>query len=152
MNKLFIYYSNSGNGDYVASVLSSKGFDTIKIEPVKDLPNNYFLKLLVGGFGALIHDKAKLKNDMLSLANVLRSYNEIYVGTPIWNNRVSTPINSVLDLLKNKKFNLICYSSSGKAKGVIRQLKGYNIENIISLNEPLKNKEDIIKIINKYIQ
>ena len=32
MKKLFVYYSNSGNGDYVASIMQSKGFNTLKIE------------------------------------------------------------------------------------------------------------------------
>ncbi len=146
--KLFVYYSNSGNGDYVANIMKDKGFDILKIEPVKDLPKNFYLKILVGGFSALIKEKPKLKNNL----SVLNNYSEIYVGTPVWNNRISCPINTVIDVLKNKKFNLICYSGSGKSKGVVDQLKNYKVETIISLTEPLKYKEEAKVVLDKYIK
>ena len=147
MKKLFVYYSNSGNGDYVASIMQSKGFNTLKIELVKDLPQSFFFKILVGGFSAMINQKAKVKNDL----SILKNYDVIYVGTPIWNGKVSSPINTVMETLKTTKFNLICYSGSGKIKRLMRQIKNYNIENVISLIEPSKNKNDTIKILDKYI-
>ena len=147
MKKLFVYYSNSGNGDYVASIMQSKGFNTLKIEMEKDLPQSFFFKILVGGFSAMINQKAKVKNDL----SILKNYDVIYVGTPIWNGKVSSPINTVMETLKTTKFNLICYSGSGKIKRLMHQIKNYNIENIISLIEPSKNKNDTIKILDKYI-
>ena len=147
MKRLFVYYSNSGNGDYVASIMQEKGFNTLKIEMEKELPQSFFFKILTGGFMAMINNKAKVKNDL----SIIKNYDEIYVGTPIWNGKVSSPINTVLEELKTTKFNLICYSGSGKIKRLVRQVKDYNIENIISLIEPLKNKQDTIKILEKYI-
>ena len=147
MKKLFVYYSNSGNGDYVASIMQSKGFNTLKIEMEKELPQSFFFKILVGGFSAMINEKAKVKNDL----SILKNYDVIYVGTPIWNGKVSSPINTVMETLKTTKFNLICYSGSGKIKRLMRQIKNYNIENVISLIEPSKNKNDTIKILDKYI-
>lgn len=50
MNKLFIYYSNTGNGDFVAEILTEKEFDIRKIETIKKtLPNNFFFSMVVGG-------------------------------------------------------------------------------------------------------
>ena len=147
MKRIFVYYSNSGNGDYVASIMQEKGFNTLKIEMEKELPQSFFFKILTGGFMAMINNKAKVKNDL----SIIKNYDEIYVGTPIWNGKVSSPINTVLEELKTTKFNLICYSGSGKIKRLVHQVKDYNIENIISLIEPLKNKQDTIKILEKYI-
>ncbi len=148
MSRLFVYYSDSGNGDYVASIMQSKGFETLKIQTKKQLPESYFLKILVGGFAAMIKEKAPIENDL----KVLKAYDTIYVGTPIWNGRLSTPINTVIDALESKRFSLICYSGSGKVKGALkRQLKSKRVDNIISLVEPLKNKEDTINILNKYV-
>lgn len=151
MSRLFIYYSNTGNGDYVANILKSKGFTILKIEPEKDLPKNNVLKILSGGFSAMIEDKPKLKNDIISMLNVVRAHNEIYIGTPVWNGRVAPPINTVMEELKHKKFSIICYSKSGKIKKLIRQVKKYHVENIISLVEPLKNNEDAYEILNKQL-
>ena len=148
MSRLFVYYSDSGNGDFVASIMQNKGFEIMKIQPKKELPESFFLKILVGGFAAMIKEKAPVENNL----NVLRSYSEVYVGTPVWNGRISTPINTVIDALEMKKFSLICYSGSGKVKGALkRQLKNKRVENIISLVEPLKNKNDTINILNKYV-
>lgn len=147
MSRLFVYYSNSGNGDYVASIMREKGFNTLKIELEHELPQSFFFKIIVGGFKSMIKEKPKIKNDL----TILKNYNEIYVGTPIWNKRVSAPINTVLESLKTTNFNLICYSGSGNIKKIVKEVKDYKIENIISLIEPLKNKEDTIKILNKYI-
>lgn len=147
MSRLFVYYSDSGNGDYVASIMQNKGFEIMKIKPKKELPESYFLKILVGGFKAMLKGKEPIENNL----SVLKNYSEIYVGTPIWNYRISTPINTVIDELKNTNFSIICYSGSGKVKKVVKQLKNYRVENIISLVEPLKHKEDAVKILNKYV-
>jgi len=147
MSRLFVYYSDSGNGDYVASIMQSKGFEIMKIQPKKELPESYFLKVLVGGFSAMINEKAPVENNL----NVLRSYSEVYVGTPIWNKRIAPPINTVIDFLESKEFSIICYSSSGKVKKVVKQLKNKRVLNIISLVDPIKNKQDTINILNKYV-
>ena len=42
MKKLFIYYSNTGNGDVVANYLAENGYDIRKITPKKNLPKAFF--------------------------------------------------------------------------------------------------------------
>ena len=48
--KLFIYYSNTGNGDAIAEFLKQKGVETRKILPVRDLPESFLPKMMVGGY------------------------------------------------------------------------------------------------------
>ena len=97
MKKLFIYYSLSGNGDEVANYLS-KSFDIRKVNPKNPLPKLYIFSLLVGGYKAMRNYKDKLDNFDTDIS----SYDEKLIGSPIWNDRLSSPINSVLDMIDIK--------------------------------------------------
>ena len=46
LSRLFIYYSQSGNGDLVAETLSAKGYDIRKVLPLKKPPKAFFLQIL----------------------------------------------------------------------------------------------------------
>ncbi|MBQ6477038.1 MAG: hypothetical protein IJI43_01195 [Bacilli bacterium] len=144
MKKLFIYYSFSGNGDVVAEYLSKK-VDVYKVVPKKPLSNNKFLGILAGGFKALINYKDELDN-----FDIDTKYDEIIIGSPIWNSRISSPINTVLDKtnLSGKKLTFILYSGSGTSKGATKRInKLYPSAKIINLKEPLKNKKELKKIV-----
>ncbi len=145
MKKIFIYYSLSGNGDKVAEYLSNKKIDIRKVETKKPLPNNRFLQILVGGYKAMRNYKDELDN----FDNDIKKYDEIIIGTPIWNSRISSPINTVLDNLdlSDKKLTFILYSGSGtgpKAKEYIGI--HYHKAKIIELKEPKKNIKEMDKI------
>ena len=142
MKKIFIYYSHTGNGDLVASILKQKGFEIIEIEPKKDIPTNRFLSILVGGFLAMRHKRMPLKEIPTIDANY-----DIYIGTPIWNGSISCPINTIIDSLKEREFSLICYSGSGKNPKVSVQLKDYKVKKIISLKEPTMYENECKKIL-----
>ena len=60
MNKLMIYYSNSGNGDAVAERLKEQGYTLRKVTPKKPMPKSFFLQILAGGFAAGIGKKEPL--------------------------------------------------------------------------------------------
>lgn len=141
--KLFIYYSLSGNGDLVADYLKHT-YDIRKVVTNEPLPKNYILSLITGGFKAMINYHDKLDN----FDNNIEDYNEIVIGSPIWNDRLSSPINTVLENinLKNKKVTFILYSGSGKANKAIKQLEKYNIKNIYVLKEPIKKPTELNKI------
>ena len=141
--KLFIYYSLSGNGDLVADYLKHT-YDIRKVVTKEPLPKNYILSLITGGFKAMINYHDKLDN----FDNNIEDYNEIVIGSPIWNDRLSSPINTVLENinLKNKKVTFILYSGSGKANKAIKQLEKYNIKNIYVLKEPIKKPTELNKI------
>ena len=140
MKKIFIYYSLTGNGDEVASLMKEKGYDIRKVNTLESLPNTFFLRIIVGGYKAMIDYKDKLDN----FDSDISSYDEVVIGSPIWNSRLSSPINSVLNYidLKDKKITFILYSGSGKDnKATKLLLEKYKGSKVINIREPLKNSE-----------
>ena len=105
MKKVFIYYSLTGNGDEIAKILENKKYDIRKVETNEILPKNFILRILTGGYKAMI----KYEDKLMDFDSDIEDYDEIIIGTPIWNNRLSSPINSVLKELKlnNKKITFI---------------------------------------------
>ena len=144
MKKLFIYYSLSGNGDIVADYLKDKKIEIRKVNIAYKFPKSFFLRIMVGGFKALINYKEKI----IDFDYDISKYDEILIGSPIWNDRLSTPISTILDKLdlQNKKITFILYSGSGKnIKATEFINKNYNAR-IINLKDPKKNKDEIKKI------
>lgn len=145
MKRLFIYYSHSGNGDIVAESLKEKGFDIRKVIPKKDIPKNFVLSILVGGFKASINYRDKLKEFNYNISD----YDEIYIGSPIWNARLSSPINTVIDNLEVEKrpLTFVLYSGSGTSpKATVKIKEKFPDAKIIDLKEPKKNKEELKKL------
>ena len=145
MSKLFIYYSLSGNGDVVSNYLKEKGFDIRKIETKYKLSRHMFPAMMKGGFHALIGKKAKLIN----YNNDISEYDEIIIGSPIWNSRLTPPINTVLKAtnLDNKKITFILYSGGGYGKKATKKLsKKYPDSTIINIKQPKKYEEELKKI------
>ena len=114
MKKIFIYYSLTGNGDLIAEYLKRKGYEIRKVETGEPLPRNNILRILTGGYKAMINYEDRLVN----FNDDISKYAEILIGSPIWNFRLSSPINTVLKLLnlKNKKVKFVLYSGSNKFK------------------------------------
>ena len=109
--KYFIYFSNSGNGDYVASIVKEYGYTPIKVEIVKPLKKMNFFRIIKYGGQAMRAKKAPIKDLNLSLSEK----DEVVIGSPIWNDRLSTPINSVLDVLRlNKETTRFILYPAGK--------------------------------------
>ena len=145
MSKLFIYYSMSGNGDIVANYLSEKGVDVRKIETKYKLSRHMFFAMMKGGFHAMIGKKAKLINYNGDLSN----YDEIIIGSPIWNSRLTPPVNTVLKdtVLSNKKLTFILYSGGGYGKKATKKItKKYPNSTIINIKQPKKYNEELNKL------
>ena len=141
--KLFIYYSFTGNGDLIADYFKLTT-DIRRVETCEPLPKFYIFSIMSGGFKALINYHDKLYN----FNNNIQDYDEIIIGSPIWNDRLCSPINSVLKQLdlKDKKVTAVLYSGSGKANKAISQLEKYNINRVFILKEPKKNIEELNKL------
>ena len=142
MKRLFIYYSLSGNGDVIANYLKDKKMDIRKVIMRDKLPKSYVGQILAGGFLAGINHKAKLDN----FDSDISDYDEIVIGSPIWNGKISCPINTVLDKinLDNKKISFILYSGSGSAPKVEKMIKDkYGNIDIVILKDPKNNIDDI---------
>ena len=141
MKKIFIYYSHSGNGDVVADYLKKKNIDIRKVLASDEISKNKILSIIEGGFLASINHKSKL----IDFNDNIDKYKEIIIGSPIWNGRLSCPINTVLNKLelKNKIITFILYSGSGKSSKATNKLKKiYPNCKIIDIKEPKHNNLD----------
>ena len=145
MKKLFIYFSDSGNGDVVARYLAENGYEIRKVMPKKNLPKKFFFKVLTGGFIAGLNVKTKLKD----YDNNIGDFDEITVGSPVWNGRISCPINTVLKKtdFTGKKVSFLLYSGGGTAPKAEKRLKKeFSGAKITILKEPKKYPENLSKI------
>ena len=145
MKKLFIYYSYTGNGALVAERLASKGYDLRAVKRKKRMPHSFVFGILTGGFLAGIRHKDALDGFDASV----EEYDEIVIGSPVWNGRISSPINTVLSEIRteNKKLTFLFYAGSGEApKAVGRIRKEYPSARCVLLKEPKKHPEELVKV------
>ena len=145
MKKLFIYYSRSGNGDYVVSRMSELGYDIRKVEAKRSLPKSFFWSMMIGGMLAGMNHKAKLKDFDYDVS----SYDEIVIGSPIWNGKFACPINSLLDKLdlKKKKLRFIIYSGGGDSPKCIAKIKKNYSCDVYEIKEPKKYKDRLKEVL-----
>lgn len=144
--KYFIYFSASGNGDFIADYLKDKGYTPVKVEMVKPIKKVGFFFILKYGGRAGFNKKEKIKELNLDL----KEDDEVIVGSPIWNDRLSTPINTVLNQLELDKetTRFVVYPAGEKAVKVLKQLEKLGFKNPpIIYSYPLKNKEKIEKVL-----
>ncbi len=146
MSSIFIYYSDTGSGDAVAECLAGKGFAIRKAEPVKPMPSSFFLKILKGGFQAGIGSEAKLRDYDPDVSG----FDEVVVGSPIWNGRITPQINTVLSEtdLSGKKLSFVLYSGGGDAPKAEKKLKeSYPGCTVINLKSPKQNPGELEKLV-----
>ena len=121
-----IYYSMSGNTEYVAKNISEKiEADLIKIVPKKAYPDSGFRKFFWGGKSAVMGETPKLEEYEFDSTK----YDYIIFGTPVWASSFVPPIRTFIkenkDKLNNKKIAVfVCYSGGGAEKA-IEKLKTY---------------------------
>ena len=145
MKKIFIYYSFSGNCDEVALILKEQGYEIRKVIEKHKMPKSKFFSILGGGFRAGMNIKGKL----IDYNNDVSEYDEVVIGSPIWNGRLTPAINSVLEQtdLDNKKLTFILYSGSGEGVKALKKInKLYKDAKVIFLKEPKKYKEELDKL------
>ena len=148
MSKYFVYYSATGNGDFLAELFKEKGYTPVKVEMVKPIGKMSFFKILSYGGKAMFKQKAKIKDINLEL----KEDDKVIIGSPIWNDRLSTPINAVLakfDFNKNTT-EFILYPAGENTKKSLKQIKKLGfVKDPAVLSYPLKNEEQA-KTIVKY--
>ena len=145
MKKLFLYCSYTGNGDIVAETFKNKGYDIRKFETKKGLPKSFFWSMMVGGFQAGMNKKAKLK----PFDQDISMYDEIVIGSPIWNARFSPALNGLLATLdfSMKKLSFVFCSGSGEGQKAVERLqKEYPDAIYTFLKEPKKYPEELKKL------
>ena len=140
MSKYFVYFSLTGNGDYIASLYEEKGYTPVKVEMVKTPKKVGFFTILKYGGRAMTNKKEKLKEITLNL----KEDDEVIIGSPIWNDRLSTPINTILDQYSFNKETTLCvlYPAGEGTKKSLKQIEKLGFKKTpIVITYPLKNKE-----------
>jgi len=90
------------------------------------------------------------EDKLTNFDNNISEYDEIIIGSPIWNSRLSSPINTILKELdlNNKKVSFILYSGTGKSIKATEFIKSkYPNSKIIELKEPKINNNELNKLI-----
>ena len=145
MKKLFLYYSLTGNGDMLAPLFEAHDYQIRKVTEKKKMPKSFFWRVFAGGFRAGLNLKGKL----VDYDNDVSEFEEIVIGSPIWNGRFPPAINAVLaqtDLSKCK-LTFLFYSGSGEgAKASEKAKKLFKDPDIIFLQEPKKHEGELSKL------
>ena len=130
MKKAIVYYSMSGNTEYVAKHIAEKvDVDLIKIEPKKQYPNKGFRKFFWGGKSALMGDKPKLQPYVFNADK----YDRVIFAYPVWASSVTPPIRSFVSENKNELDGkeigaIVTYMGSGAQKSIKKLEKLLEVE------------------------
>ena len=144
--RYFIYFSWTGNGDFIANFLKERGYEPIKVETIKPLGKVGFFAMFKYGFKAGIGGGTPIKDIDLSI----KEDDLIVIGSPIWNDRLSTPINTVLSKFSFNKENtrFILYPAGEDTKKSLDQIARLGFkEKPIVYAHPLKSEEKAMEIL-----
>ena len=119
--KYFVYFTNSGNGDFVADILKEYGYKPVKIELVKPLKKMNFFRIMKYGGHAIFKKKANIKDIDIKFSEE----DEVVVGSPIWGDHLSTPVNAFLAKfsLSKDKTRFILYPAGKETSKSLIQIK-----------------------------
>ena len=126
-----IYYSLTGNTDYVAKQISKElDVDLIRLVPKKQYPDSGFKKFFWGGKSAIMKEEPTLEQYQFDESK----YDYIVFGTPVWASSFAPPIRTFIKdnkkRLNNKKISVFICHSGGGAQKVIDKLK-----DILNIND-----------------
>ena len=141
MKRLIVYYSLSGNTEEAAKKIAKElGADLLKLETVKEMPKIFVAKIMVGGGQVAFNHIPKLKPFDIDPS----SYDEIILGSPIWNSKGVPAVNAFLkdEKAAAKVTSLFFLSGGGEVqKGLTAITKLLpNLKNTVSLLD--KKHED----------
>lgn len=129
MKTAIIYYSMSGNTEYVAEKIGKQiGADLIRIEPEKAYPDSGAKKFIWGGKSAVMGDTPKLKTYDFKADE----YEQIIFGFPVWAGTFTPPIRTFIqenkDVIKDKKIAAFtCLAGNGGEKALEKLKKFLDI-------------------------
>lgn len=112
MKRIIVYYSLSGNTEEVVKLIAKQlDCEILKIDTVKAMPKSFAARILVGGGQVAMNKIPEIKPIDIDL-NV---YDEIFIGTPIWNSKGVPAINAFLkdETVCRKVTGLIITSGGG---------------------------------------
>ena len=153
MKKAIVYYSMSGNTDYVANRISEKlDADLIRISPKKEYPNKGVMKFFWGGKSAIMGETPELEDYEFDSDK----YDTIIFGSPVWASSFTPPIRTFIKDNMEKLKVFICSMGGGSAK-TIEKLKQFlqidNFEAELELIDPKdKQSDEKDKKIEEFIE
>ncbi|MBR3132931.1 MAG: flavodoxin family protein [Clostridia bacterium] len=158
MKKAIVYYSMSGNTDYVANRISEKlDADLIRISPKKEYPNKGVMKFFWGGKSAIMGETPELEDYEFDSDK----YDTIIFGSPVWASSFTPPIRTFIkdnmEKLKDKKIAVFICSMGGGSAKTIEKLKQFlqidNFEAELELIDPKdKQSDEKDKKIEEFIE
>ncbi len=134
MKRIVVYYSLSGNTEEVAKKIANElGADILKVDTAKPMPKAFIAQILVGG-GQVAMNKVP---EIMPIEKNMADYDEIILGTPIWNSKGVPAINAFLNLEgTTDKVKYVFFTSGGgdidKAVDALKK-KLPNLKNSVSL-------------------
>ena len=146
MKRLVVYYSLSGNTEAAAKkIAQALDADLLKLETVKSMPKSFASQIIVGGGQVMMKYIPELKPYNVDLNN----YDEIILGSPIWNSKGVPAVNAFLkdEKAAAKVTSLFFLSGGGEVqKGLAAITKLLpNLKNTVSLldqkHEDSKNND-----------
>lgn len=134
MKRLVVYYSLSGNTENAATMIAEKlGADIVKVDTVKAMPKSFAAQILVGGGQVAMNVVPKIK----PLKVDVNTYDEIILGTPIWNSKGVPAINAFLKdkTAAEKVTSVFTLSGGGESKKCMDALEAQlpNLKHSVSL-------------------
>lgn len=143
MKRLVVYYSLSGNTEAAAEKIAKAAeADLLKVETVKEMPKAFVAQLLVGGGQVMMKYVPELK----PLDKDINDYDEIILGSPIWNSKGVPAINAFLkdEKAAAKVKSLFFLSGGGEVRkgleAITKQLPA--LKNTVSLLDK-KHKDSV---------
>jgi len=122
MKRIIVYYSLSGNTEEAVKAIAEKlNIEILKIDTAKAMPKSFWARILVGG-GQVVMNKIPEINP---IDVDLGLYDEIFIGTPIWNSKGVPAINAFLadENICQKVTGLIITSGGGDIDICVRELE-----------------------------
>ena len=149
MKKYFVYFSATGNGDYLADQLKECGYIPVKVEMVKPIKKVGFGFILKYGGRATFKKKEKIKPFELEL----KEDDLVVIGSPVWGDKVSTPINTVLSELSLNKdtTRFIFYPAGEGTKKSLKQIEklGFTQKPVV-ISNPIKKTEAAKELLKQF--
>ena len=141
MKRLVVYYSLSGNTEAAAQkIATALDADLLKLETVKSMPKSFGAQIIVGGGQVMMKYIPELK----PFDKNPDDYDEIILGSPIWNSKGVPAVNAFLkdENAANKVTSLFFLSGGGEVeKGLTAITKLLpNLKHMVSLLD--KKHED----------
>lgn len=150
---LVVYYSLEGHCHEVANYLSlNYGFDTLTLQPIKDLDPASASKHWMGRLQVLFNQSVPLTQ----LPKDLEKYDLILLGTPVWMGSYAPAIQTLIDEIPMSNLNIALFTTYEKDAGDVfnrlqTRLKGANIIGEISLSTSTIEKGDYKEQLDNWL-